>query len=149
MLLMWGFLTGSMTSFCLCASDCMGCFQKETRDFTALPFQKLSAVLRQEAAERTPYTHVSKALVLMRNFLAYIFSLWNGFSRFGRFYIYLSLSWEMINLWIIDILLFRKVCIFSGCCYSYYLQGEKIWKLFNNDWYVWINKNIFVDTFIW
>lgn len=46
---MWGYFTGSMTSFCLCAADCTDCFQKETGDLIDLPFQRLRADLFQEA----------------------------------------------------------------------------------------------------
>ncbi|XP_054671961.1 dynein axonemal assembly factor 11-like [Grus americana] len=45
-----------MTSFCLCAADRTGCFQKETGDFIDLPFRRPGANLFQEAAERAPST---------------------------------------------------------------------------------------------
>ncbi|XP_010000587.1 PREDICTED: transmembrane protein 71 [Chaetura pelagica] len=45
-----------MTSFCLCAADCMGWFQKETGDFIDLPFRGPRADLFQEAAEGAPST---------------------------------------------------------------------------------------------
>lgn len=56
MLLIWGYFTGSVTSFCLCAADCTACFQKETGDFRARPVQGAGADLCQAAAEGAPAT---------------------------------------------------------------------------------------------
>lgn len=48
---MWGYFTGNVTSLGLCAADCTGCFQKETRDLLELPLRRAWAELSQEAAQ--------------------------------------------------------------------------------------------------
>jgi len=54
MLLMRGCFTGSVTSFCLRAADCTGCFQKATGDLIDLPRRRPRAGLGQGAAEGAP-----------------------------------------------------------------------------------------------